>query len=73
MGLTDHPAHSDRQAGGGDGQKNGVNIVGGVEIAEAHIPDNVLKGNFINGTDDLNNGHRQGKQCRALQEVLLFG
>ena len=41
-------------------------------LAEALLTDDGIEWDFVEGTDDLDNGGGHGKQCGALEEVLLF-
>ena len=50
-----------------------VDLIGGVEIAEALLADNGIQGDLVQGADDLNNGGGHSQQHGTLQEILLFG
>ena len=71
-GLGDHPAHGHRQAGRGDHQQHIVDLISGVEVAEALLTDDGIEGNFIQRANDLDHRSGKGKQRRSMQEILLF-
>ena len=72
VGLTGQLGNGQRQTGGGDGQQHVINIVGDIEISLPFAADNVAEGNFIDGADDLYDGHRRRQDGGAAQERLLF-
>ena len=71
IGLGDHPAHGHGQARRGDQQQDGVDVVGGVEIAEALFADNGVQRDLIQCADDFDDDGRK-RQYRRTREEILF-
>ena len=70
--LSDHPAHGYGKTGGGDHQKDTVDVVSRGEVTKAGITDDASKGNLIQRANDLDNGHRRCQQGSAVEKGLLF-
>ena len=75
VGLADQLGHGHGQARRGDGQQNGIDIVGVVEICGALLADDVDQGNFIEHSDELDhpNSHRQKGRAAEKGALLLGG
>ena len=60
-GLGHHLGHRHRQARRGDGQQNGVDVIGVVEVGHALGAYNLCKGKFVKQADDFrhHDAHRQ--------------
>ena len=59
--LGHHPAHGQRQSGGGQGQQQAVDVVGGVEMGHALAVQQVPQGDLVQRADELgdDDGGRQ--------------
>ena len=72
-GLADHAAHGHGQTCGGYQKQNGINVVGGGEIAVTLIADDHFQGQLVQRADDLHHSGGNGQKGRTVEEGLLFG
>ena len=72
VGLAGELGDGQGQARGGDGEKDVVDLVGGLEVGLAHVPQDVVEGQLIERADDLHHRHGSGQDGRAPQEGLLL-
>ena len=70
--LGDHAAHGNGQTRGGDHEQDVVNVIGGVEIAEAGRADDIVERGLEQKAHELDQNGRHGENCRALQKCLLL-
>ena len=72
VGLRDHLGQGHRQTAGGDGDEQGVDVVGGVEVGEPRLPQNVAQGNLVQRSNELDNDNTGGQNGGAAKEGIMF-
>ena len=76
VGLADELAQGQGQAGGGQGQQEGVDVVGAGEVGDALVPQDVVQGDLVQRPADLHEHRGDGKDSdpahKGLFGLILF-
>ncbi len=72
VGLAYQLGDSHGQAGGGDGEQDGVDVVGVVEVGVALGPDDVVQGDLVEHADQLDHHGAYRQNGSPTEEGVLF-
>ena len=72
VGLADELGEGQRQSGGGEGQEEGVNVVGAVEVGETLVAQNIVQRDFVQCAADLDEHGGDGHHRDTAHKGLLF-
>ena len=71
--LRDHAAHSHGKTRRRDHEQDVIDVVGGIEVAEAALLQDVLQRDLVDEAEQLHDDRRGGQDGDALQKALLLG
>ena len=73
VGLRDHLGQGHRQTAGGDGDEQGIDVVGGVEVGEPRFPQDVAQGDLVQSANELDDDNSSGQNGGTAKEGIIFG
>ena len=73
VSLAHQLGHRHGQARGGDGEQDGVDVIGVVEVGGALLPDDVQERDLVEHADELDHQNAYGQDCGSAEKGVGLG